>query len=189
MFVFTSKKEKRLWILVSIIFLTIFSTLFTGHPLAELFADQNHRAIFFLIGMALVAIAIFMHATSNNTGKWELGLIVGIVAVYTMFFLRLGMAERSHIIEYSVLAILIHMALMERGIFNHSKIKTALLAFVITFLIGLFDECVQVLIPSRVFDYYDVTFNAMAAGVATGFRLLLQTTRSMINKKQTDLGR
>ena len=114
MSIFTSKREKLLWIWAMVVVIAIILTLFIGRPLAELLGPQDLRAIFFLIGMLFVGAMIFVHALKKERSGLELTLVLGIMAVYIMFFLRLGLAERSHLIEYSVLAILIHMALLER---------------------------------------------------------------------------
>ena len=182
MTLFTSSREKRLWLWAIAVLVTIFSTLFVGQPLIRLLSDQNVRAVIFLLVMILIGAAIVMHALKTKPGKIELALLLGIVAVYTMFFLRLGMPERSHLMEYSVLAIFIHMALIERASQEHKILKPALLAFVFTLIIGVLDECIQIFLPGRVFDFIDIQFNGLAALLAIGSRVALQWVRKKLNK-------
>jgi len=182
MTLFKSSREKRLWLWALAVLVTIFSTLFVGQPLIKLFSDQNVRAVIFLLVMILIGAAVIVHALKTKPGKIELVLLLGIVAVYTMFFLRLGMLERSHLIEYSVLAIFIHMALIERANQEHKILKPALLAFVITLIIGILDECIQIFLPGRVFDPIDIQFNGLAALMAIGSRVTLQWVRKKLNK-------
>ncbi|NNF82539.1 MAG: VanZ family protein, partial [Flavobacteriaceae bacterium] len=86
---------------------------------------------------------------------------VGMAAVFLMLFLRLGMAERSHVFEYSILTMLINQALLERKQNGFKVMNPALLTFLIAFGIGLLDELIQLIIPYRVFDFYDIIFNGM----------------------------
>ena len=164
---FTSHLEKRLWFCVITVLIAIFSMLFIGQPLINLLSNQDIQAIFFLLGMLLVAIIILMHGLKTTTSRTEIIIIVGILAVFVMFFLRLGLTERSHLIEYSVLAIFTHKALLERQKNSRHVPMPALLAFMTTFLIGVLDEAIQIILPNRIFDVEDIIFNGMAAAMAT----------------------
>ncbi len=179
---FTSPDEKKYWFWALAVFITIISTLFLGQPLIELFGDQNIRAVIFLMGMFLVGGSILVHMLKTKPSKIELTVIFGIAAVYVMFILRLGMPERSHLFEYSVLAIFIHKALIERV--NHGKLirMPALIALVISFLIGVLDECIQIFIPDRVFDPADIVFNGFVVLAAIGTRVVFIWVRKRINK-------
>ena len=163
MALFTSKREKQLWLLAFLVFAAIYSTLFIGNPLAKFFADQNTQVIIFLIGMLLTAIAILLFVFKFKPNRVELSLIVGIIAVYSMLTMRLGLAERSHLIEYSVLAIAIHSAILERRRGGKNITWPALISLSLTIGIGIVDECLQLFIPHRVFDSIDILFNSIAA--------------------------
>ncbi len=104
-------------------------------------------------------IIIVIHGIKRRPSRAEITIWLGLVAVYIMFFLRLGMSERSHLMEYSVLAIFTHMALIERTGQQRKILKPALLAIAATFSIGLLDECVQIFLPDRVFDPNDIALN------------------------------
>lgn len=159
-----SKKIKvnKWWIGVAIVWFTILSTLFVGMPLARFFKDQDIQAAFFLLGMTFVGVTVATYTFKKKAGKWELAIIMGLVALYTMWLLRLGLAERSHLIEYSVLAIFVHRAMME-SLQNHlSNLKILVSTFILSFVLGAIDEGFQYFIPQRVFDMEDLVFNAMA---------------------------
>ena len=183
MSLFKSTKEKRLWLFALAVVLIIISTLFLGTPLTELLADQNVRAVFFLMGMALVAGAVLFHGFRNNASRIEWVVLIGMLAIFLMLFLRLGMAERSHLIEFGVLAIFIYMAMSERMGSNIPILKPAIWAFGLSLLIGIIDEGLQIFIPDRVFDPVDIFFNGMAAFMAIGSSLLLQWLRKKFRKK------
>lgn len=174
---FTSPREKRLWLWALVVFSAIYATLFAGRPLARLYGNQDVQALIFVSGMLLVGIVILLHGIKNRPGRIEMTVIIGIVAVYVMLFLRLGLPERSHLFEYSVLAIFIHRALRERKDHGRPEPKPALLAILITFFIGLTDECIQLFMPSRVFDPYDILFNGFVVTVAIGFSIVLTWVR------------
>jgi len=159
----------------------IFSTLFLGQPLARLFSSQDVRAVIFVIVMILVGTTILIHAIRTKPSNIELTLWIGLVAVYTMFILRLGMPERSHLMEYSVLAIFVHKAILERKNQGKHIPMPALMALVITFAIGVMDECIQILLPDRYFDSEDIVFNGMAAAMAIGSSVIIYWVRKWRN--------
>jgi hypothetical protein len=182
---FTSSREKRLWSWAFVVFAAIFSTLFLGQPLAELFNSQDVRAVIFLIVMFFVGATILVHAIKTKPTKTELTIVLGIVAVYTMLVLRLGMPERSHLMEYSVLAIFIHKAILERKNQGKQIHMPALIAFMVTFVLGVMDECIQIFLPNRIFDPADILFNSMAAAMAIGFSMFLLWARKWKKKSKT----
>lgn len=148
----------------------------------ELLANQDIRAAIFLLVMLLVAAAIIAHGLKTRPSRIEITLWLGIAAVYIMFFLRLGMPERSHLMEYSVLAIFINKALQERVSQGKHVPKPALLAFVATFAIGVLDECMQIFLPNRVFDMNDILFNGLAGLMAIGSALVLTWLHQRIKR-------
>ncbi|MGI9530186.1 VanZ family protein [Lutimonas sp.] len=179
---FHSNKEKHLWFLALLVVAVIFSSLFLGLPFLELLANQNIQAALFVAGMLLTAILIIYDGTRNKAGNKLFGVYLGLVAVYLMLFLRLGLAERSHLIEYSVLAIFVFRALTERYKNNSKPLKSALLAFLITCIIGGIDEMLQLFLPNRVFDTEDIIFNCFAALAAISSSLFLRWARKKFKK-------
>lgn len=158
MTLFKSAREKRLWLGAHIATATIFLTLFIGNPLANQLREQNIQTIFFVFGMILVGGTILIHGIRTKPNRIELTLLVGSVAVFVMFYLRLGAPERSHMIEYSVLSLFVYSALQERAT-NNSKLKPSIKAILIAFCIGVIDETIQIFLPHRVFDFQDILFN------------------------------
>ena len=173
MSIFTSVREKRLWLYALIVWLAILSTLVMGLPIQELLVDQNTQFILFLSGMILMAAAVITHGLKVRPGKKEVAIWIGLAAVGIMLFFRLGASERSHLIEYGALAICVHRALIERLRHKNQLLIPGLVAFSITFFIGILDEFIQLLLPSRVFDTNDILFNGLAALLAIGGALLL----------------
>lgn len=182
MTLFTSKLEKLLWLLAALVFVVIFSTLFIGSPLLNLLRNQNIQAAIFFMGMILISALILYHGLKSTTHNKMTGVYIGLFAVYLMLFLRLGLPERTHLIEYSVLAIFIYQALNERFNNFETSYKPALLAAVIACLIGAIDELIQLFIPERVFDFEDILFNCFAIVAAIGSSVFLQWIRKKWKK-------
>lgn len=166
------------------VLVAILSTLALGRPLQEMLRDQNIQAIFFLLGMILTGATIIVHGLKVRPNKTEMAIWIGLAAVYIMFVFRLGAPERSHLIEYSVLAIFIHKALIERLSHKNQILMPALLAFVATVIIGVIDESIQIVLPNRVFDPDDILFNSFAALMAIGGSITLQWARKKFSKNK-----
>ncbi len=178
----TSTREKRLWFWTFAVFAAIFSTLFIGKPLATHLQDQNIQAAIFVLGMLLAAGAVVTHGLKAKPSSIELSVLLGITAVYIMFAFRLGAPERSHLVEYSVLAIFIHKALIERARHTEPIVQPALFAWIIAFFIGVTDESIQIVLPNRVFDIVDILFNGIAVTMAIASTLLLNWAHNRTNK-------
>ena len=108
-----------------------------------------------------------------------IGVALGVAAAYILVFVRMSIpTERSHLIEYGVVALFIHEALNERTSRGRRVPAPALLAVLATGLVGVLDECIQLLLPSRVFDPVDMLFNVLAAGMAVTASIALSWARS-----------
>ena len=74
-----------------------------------------------------------------------------------------SVTERTHLMEYGVVGVFIYAALTERASQGRHVPVPALLAMLATTLLGAFDEGIQAMLPSRVFDPMDMLFNFLAA--------------------------
>lgn len=168
---FTSTREKRLWTASAIVILTIWSTASIAVPVAEYLRDAGLLGILFAVGFLLVVITIFWMGFASSRRAIEVGLLLGILAVYVLVLVRISLPEeRTHLVEYSIVALLILEGLLERRA-NGSRVPYPfVLAFAVTAIIGLIDETIQLFLPDRVFDLRDVLFNTLAAFMAVGGR-------------------
>lgn len=183
MAIFTSRREKRLWLWVQLTVIGIYSTLFVGRPFAEILGDQNMQTLLFFLAMGLIGITVIAYALGPKKGRIEFVILLGIAAVYLLFFIRLGLPERSHLMEYTVLTVFIHSALTERLGDGKSKIQIALLTLLLALAIGTFDELVQKFLPERVFDPIDILFNSLAITLALISILILNFVKGLIRKE------
>lgn len=180
---YRSSREKKLWLWALLVLLGIYATLLVGKPIIDHMRESGITIIGFLTVMFLVALTVVLHGLKVKMGKTEIVVWIGIAAVYIMVLLRITvLEERSHLMEYSVLAVLIHEALLERN--HHGKIVRfpALLAIGLTILFGAIDESIQFFLPHRVFDIQDIVFNSMAAIMAMGASKALTWARKKIRK-------
>ena len=167
MSLFSSRRERRLWLWTLIVVGVLYSTLGVTPMVAAspLFRDLN--AALFLLGMALVGATIVVRGLKLQLTGLNLGIVLGVVAAYVLVFVRFtSTEERSHLIEYGVVAAFIHEALEERSNQDRFVPFRSVLAVAVTALIGAVDEFIQYFIPNRYFDPVDIFFNTMAAVLA-----------------------
>lgn len=163
-------RERRMWALTGLTAATIYATMGLARTLSD---ELRTRALFdslFAVAMLLVAASAVAFAWHRRATAAQWGVGLGVAAVYLLIFVRMGIPEeRTHLIEYGVVALLAHEALRERGT-RHDAIA----AIVIAGVAGLGDELIQAVVPSRVYDTEDVIFNVLAAAIAIGARLLVE---------------
>ncbi len=160
----TSNRERRLWLSAAAVVAAIYSTLGLAGPLARFLRDRGLIDVLFISGFVLVLTTIATQGLRTRPGGWEIGVALGVAAAYFMVFVRMAIPaeERTHLIEYGVVAVFIYEALSERSSQGRKIPAPALLTVLATTLIGLLDECIQALLPNRVFDPRDILFNFVA---------------------------
>jgi hypothetical protein len=167
MSLFTSHRERNLWLLVLVVLAAIYATLGLTGMLAGALRDRGLISAAFWLGLFLIGAAIVIQGLKTRPGKAEIGVALGVAGVYLIAFLRMTVPEeRTHLIEYSLVAILIYLALSERQRNGRQVPVPAVLAIAATELLGLLDEGIQALLPNRVFDFIDIGFNAGAGFMA-----------------------
>lgn len=184
---FISRREKRLWLWTLAVLLAIYSTLGIAQPVSTFLRDNGLLSISFIAGMILVCVSVITIRRNIRPDKAELGVVLGVIAVYLMVFVRMEIPEeRTHIIEYSVVAAFLYRALMERMKHDGKTYTPAVLSIVGTAVAGAIDEFIQGIIPSRVFDLRDILFNALAGLMAVGSIMALAWIRNRKNKRNTE---
>ena len=156
----------------------IYSTLSLTSFLAEALLEAGMFTNAFIIAFFLMLIAVLTQGLRARPRGIELGIGIGIAAVYIMVFARMGIVERTHLFEYSIVATLIYEALKERASQGRHVPVPALLAILAGSLIGVVDEVIQLFLPSRVFDPIDMGFNALASFMAVLANVTLTWARA-----------
>ncbi len=160
----------------------IYATLLIPTTFARDLLDSRLAGLLFGAAFVAVIIAVAMSVTRRRPDRREMWILVGVVAVYSMVLVRadLGPAERTHIFEYALVAVLAFEAIKERQEPVTGKkqvVVTALYAVALAVALGAIDEGVQAFLPNRVFDPRDLLFNSLAAVLATAPGALLTYTR------------
>jgi len=148
---FTSDRERRLWAWTLAVVVAIYSTLGLARTLSGVLRDRGLFDAIFIFCFLMVVAIIVAQALRTRPGTAEIGVVLGIAAVYLMVFARMALPEeRTHLFEYSLVAVLIYQALTERRNHGRSVPAPAALAVAGTALLGWLDEGIQSRLPNRV---------------------------------------
>jgi len=160
---FKNEKEKSTWKYVIVIMAFIAASLFLGNPVLQILKNNEIQTSFFLTAMVLTGLAIYYRDSHLKIVKTDLYLFFSLIAVLLLFFVRLGIEERTHMIEYGVLTLLVLKA-VEARFPNESEIayKKFLAAAIFSLGLSVIDEILQHFVPNRVFDSQDLLFNSIA---------------------------
>ena len=184
---FTSRRERRLWLWTLLVVAAIYSTLGVARPLAGVLREHGLLEILFMLGMLLVGAAILTQGLKTRPRGVEVCVALGVAAVYLLLFTRIATPEeRTHLIEYGVVAVFIYEALIERASHGRRVPVPALLAVLAASLIGLIDESIQAYLPTRAYDMRDVLFNVLAALMAVAASAALAWARRWRIRRQQD---
>lgn len=178
MTLFTSKRERHLWIWTLVVVAAIYSTLGMTATLANTLLEAGFFTNAFITAFFLMLVAVLTQGLRARPRGVEIGVGIGIAAVYIMVFARMGIVERTHLFEYSLVATLIYEALKERAGQGRLVRLPALLAILLSSLVGVIDEFIQLFLPSRVFDPIDMGFNALASFMAVIANVALTWARN-----------
>jgi len=181
---FTSVRERKLWYWAGVAYAVIFASIWLAGSVAEFLRDRGLISNVIWLVLFLVALSVIINGIRSRASGFEVIIWLGLLAVYLMVMLRMTLPEeRSHLIEYSILALFIFEALRERASHKPSLKYTALYAIGLTTLLGVLDESIQLFVPTRVFDPVDIFFNFIAAILAVGGSVVLQWVRKKVAQK------
>ncbi|MEL6254726.1 MAG: VanZ family protein [Bacteroidota bacterium] len=184
--IFGSEREKKLWQRVFFVLLAIYLSLGFAGGLVDYLEEKEILSIGFLVSFFLVIAAILATAIKRKLAGIEIWLLIGIIGIYTVLIVRMGISpvERTHLFEYSLLAILIKDALEERSDQLEMKFSPWLGAFFLSTILGCIDEGIQYFLPDRVFDLRDILFNTLAAFMALFAQYLMKGLRERIQQSK-----
>ena len=178
MSLFTSNRERRLWLWALAVVIAIYSTLGLARALAGQLRTHGLLESLFMVSFLLVGAVILAYGLKVRPGGLEIGVALGVAAVYILIFVRMATPEeRTHLIEYGVLSVFIYEALKERASQGRRVPVPALLAVIAASLIGLIDENIQAFLPNRTYDERDLLFNVLAAVMAVAASMALSYAR------------
>ena len=185
---FSSDRERRLWIWALAVVVAIYATADLARTLADALRESGlleYTASMFSGGMLLIGAMILVQGLRGRSRGVEVGFAVGVAAIAVLGFARgISAAERSHLIEYAVLALIVHEALVEREGQGRRVPVPAVLAIAGTTLVGVVDECIQFFLPSRTFDWFDIGFDLLASVLAVGSSVSIRWVRRWIGRRR-----
>ena len=177
--VFTSSRERRLWLLALAVVVGIYATLGRAPLIAAWLRDRNALDDTFFWTFVVVVAAIALIGLTKRPGWREVAAGVVVIGAYTTAFLRFANpAERTHLFEFGVIAVLVYLALMERRANGVEVRAPAIVAFAVAATLGWIDEGIQAVLPNRFFDPIDLAFNTGAALMAIVAVMALRWARS-----------
>lgn len=183
---FSSDRERRLWVWALAVALAIYATADLARTLADALRESGLLELtptMFGGGMLLIGAMILVQGLRERSRGVEVGFALGVAAIAVIGFARgIAAAERSHLIEYSVLALIVHEALVERKARGRHVPVPAVLAIAATTLVGVLDECIQFFLPSRTFDWFDIGFDLLASVIAVGSSVSIRWVRRFISQ-------
>ena len=175
---FTTKRENRLWLWTVAVAIAIYSTLLLDLPVLRILQEYGLVEAFYVLGLILVITTIATQGFQVRPGGRDIAITIGVIAVYLLVFTRMSYpGERTHLIEYGIVAVFFYEPLSERSKAGTRVPAPALLAIVGASLLGVVDEWIQRHLPGRVFDLRDMLFNVLAATMAVGTCALLARVR------------
>lgn len=167
MAIFSSRRERNLWVCLAAVMAAIYSTLGLARTLADALADTGVGEGLFVVGCFGVLVLLVTRGLTARPGGAEMIVALGIATAYLLVFARMAVpTERSHLIEYGIVAVLVLEALTERAAQGRRVPAPPVLAVLLAAVLGTLDECIQLFVPGRVFDRVDILFNVLAAVMA-----------------------
>ena len=160
------ESERMSWLYVAVASLIIFSTVPFARAIQSAVSDSFGRGFFLLLvaAVTLIATALAIRAIRRRTVPRSayLWLVATVVALggYT-YQLRYNPEEAFHFVQYGFLSLLVYRALVHR-VRDHGVYFVAILVVAI---LGIIDEWIQWITPSRYWDVRDLRINLLAGSM------------------------
>jgi hypothetical protein len=112
-----------------------------------------------------VAGVVYYVLFNRRLADWmAFAVVAGLLCVVTVLLLGLSIPEeRVHFLQYGAMALLARSALARGTDGAAHPARVLLLGVTLTSTLGFLEECLQGLVPRRVFDWRDVAMNGGAA--------------------------
>ncbi len=151
--------------MVLAIVMAIYATLGFTPAISGVLRENGLLELAFAAGAGLVALVVVIHGLKSNGAG--VVFLLSVLAVYLLVLVRIeSPEERTHIVEYGVLAILLFEAFAERAKNDRYALTPSFSAIILASAIGVADELIQAWLPNRVFDLRDIAFNILASALA-----------------------
>lgn len=177
---FVSRRERWLWACAALVVSAVYLTLGVVRGLLQPLEASGWGPWLFLSGCFLVLVFVLTQGMTVLPRWPEIVAGVGIAVVYGFIFMSIAKPEeRMHLIIYSIVALLIYAALLERPVLGRRVFASSIVVVMVTTVLGLVDECLQLALPDRVFDVRDILYDALAATMAVTANTSLRWARGL----------
>jgi hypothetical protein len=161
------ESEKLSWCYVALGVVVVYSTIPVARALRETVREHIGLQYFLYFAVALLLLGGYFAIKNVHHRKLPLNARLWLLTIFGAFLgyiymLRDIPEEAIHVSEYGVLGLLVYRALTHR--FRDFSIY--LMATLVVAMIGVIDEYIQWLTPSRVFDLRDIRTNAIAGALS-----------------------
>jgi len=162
------KEKTSKWLHVVLFSLVVFLTLPAGPYIRDfIYKNLGKWSVIYIVAAILAAGLIFtLYRMFRNWDKFSFTRFLWFIVIVYLYWLALRRTfkipiESVHFVEYGILSFLVYRAL--RTSYNERCVFLA--AFFFTYCIGVMDEFIQWLLPSRVGAFRDILLNAVSAGL------------------------
>ena len=177
---FVSRRERWLWACAVLVVSVVYLTLGVVRDLLQPLEATGWGPWLFLSGCFLVLVFVLTQGMTTLPRWPEIVAGMGIAAVYGGTLMSIAKPEeRMHLIIYGIVALLIYAALLERSTSGRKVFASPLVVVVVTTVLGLIDECLQLALPDRVFDVRDILYDGLAAALAVTANASLRWARGL----------
>ncbi len=161
------ESERRSWIYVAVFTAVVFATIPVARALRNAVDASVGREIFIYLTLAAtVVVAVIACRILQRRGSPPAAYVwlYAVLAAFAIFAwtLRAIPEEAIHVAEYGVLGLLVYRALLHRV--RDWTIYVA--ASLVVGMIGIVDEFLQWIAPSRYYDLRDIGINFVAGALA-----------------------
>lgn len=183
--------ESRLWVAAAGWLLLIYSTLYSVRAPIEFLRERNLLRFTVAAVFLLTAATVTFFLLRQRPGWRGVAILAFFGGLYLTAVSSVDSPEEKlHFIQYGVLGVLIHAALVSRWrarrdpppAFFGGVVWPGVLAVLLTGALGWGDEGLQGLLPNRFYDLRDVVLNVVAAALAVSasvsWRWALAATRA-----------
>lgn len=161
------ESEALSWIYVVTGALVIYCTIPVARTLREVVRENFGLKYFLYVTVVLVILAGFVAFRNLHKRGLPLSAKLSLITIFAAFLiyiyeLRDIPEEAIHVAEYGILGLLVYRALTHRI----RDFSIYIVATLLVGMIGIADEYIQWLIPSRYFDLRDIRTNFIAGALA-----------------------
>ena len=174
------ESEKLSWCYVALGVVIVYGTIPVARALRETVREHIGLQYFLYFSVVLVLLGGYLAIRNVRHRKLPVSARVWLLVIFGAFLgyiytLREIPEEAIHVSEYGVLGLLVFRALTHRV----RDVSIYLMAALVVAMVGVIDEYIQWLTPSRVFDLRDIRTNAIA-GVLSQLAIVVGLRPSII---------